>query len=82
MFAFASSYSKLLVRKVLKDSLPKDKPAWDFIGRLLVACQQSDVIASDTLFNVSTASLLSPSMYVPMKILFNNEAFFTINRNG
>ena len=52
IYTFVISYSKMLARKVLKDSLSKDANYWDFIGRLLASCQQSDVLKSDTLQNV------------------------------
>lgn len=47
-------FGKMLARKVLKDFASKDKTSWDYIGKLLGACQKNDVIASDTLQNSLT----------------------------
>ena len=42
----------MLARKVLKDFASKDSASWDYVGKLLSACQKSDIIAPDTLLNV------------------------------
>lgn len=42
----------MMIRKVLKDSLTKGSEFWDFIGKLLAACRQSDMITHDNLHSV------------------------------